>query len=120
VAGYVRTLKLFDNWLAAEGLAEASTRAHELDAGVFTLGVEPLVRGRGLYTVEATRQGRNYTGRGVHIAARVEAAAGSEEILVTSAVLSETRPSRFRLSEPRSLTLKGVREAIEVRAVDWR
>ncbi len=29
-------------------------------------------------------------------------------------------PTRFRPSEPRSLTLKGVREPVEVRAVDWR
>lgn len=82
-------------------------------------GFAPLVR-IGLHAAEATRQGRDYTGRGVHIAARVGAAAQSEEILVTSAVLAESASVRFNLSEPRSLTLKGIREPIEVRAVDWR
>jgi class 3 adenylate cyclase len=82
-------------------------------------GFAPLVR-IGLHTAEGTRQGRDYTGRGVHVAARVGAAAGSEEILVTSAVLGEGGSTRFGLSEPRSLTLKGVREPIEVQAVDWR
>jgi class 3 adenylate cyclase len=82
-------------------------------------GFAPWVR-IGLHAAEATRQGRDYSGRGIHVAARVTAAAGSEEILVTSAVLSGTATTRFSLSEPRSLTLKGVREPIEVRAIDWR
>ncbi len=82
-------------------------------------GFAPWVR-IGLHAAEATRQGRDYSGRGVHIAARVGAAAGSEEILVTSAVLGGIAPARFSLSEPRSLTLKGVREPIEVRAIGWR
>ena len=63
---------------------------------------------------------RDYTGRGVHIAARVGAAAKGEEILATSAALAERASIRFSLSEPRSLSLKGIRGPIEVRAVDWR
>jgi class 3 adenylate cyclase len=82
-------------------------------------GFAPGVR-IGLHAAEATRQGRDYSGGGVHVAARVAAAAGSEEILITSALLSGTAPTRFKLSEPRSLTLKGVREPIEVRAIAWR
>jgi class 3 adenylate cyclase len=54
------------------------------------------------------------------VAARVGAAAGSEEILATSAVLDGIGPAALVLSEPRSLTLKGVREPVEVRSVDWR
>ncbi|HEY6057567.1 MAG TPA: hypothetical protein VIV06_06005 [Candidatus Limnocylindrales bacterium] len=56
----------------------------------------------------------------MHVAARVGAAAGREEILATSAVLAEPVAARFKLSEPRMLTLKGVREPVEVRSVDWR
>ena len=37
-----------------------------------------------------------------------------------SAVLAGSSEARFTLSEPRMLTLKGVREPVEVRAVDWR
>ena len=82
-------------------------------------GFAPSVR-IGLHLAEATRRGRDYSGQGVHVAARVGAAAGREEILATSAVLAEASTSRFKLSEARMLTLKGVREPVEVRAVDWR
>ncbi len=74
----------------------------------------------GLHAAEATREGRNFSGRGVHVAARVGAAAAREEILVTRAVLDSAGHVRFRLSEPRSLKLKGVREPVEAVAVDWR
>jgi class 3 adenylate cyclase len=74
----------------------------------------------GLHATEATRQGGNFTGRGVHIAARVGAAAVKEEILVTRDVVDGAGHVPFALSEPRSVVLKGVREPIEVRAVDWR
>jgi class 3 adenylate cyclase len=82
-------------------------------------GFAPSVR-IGLHTAEATRKGRNFTGQGVHVAARVGAAAVKEEILVTREVVSSAGPIRFGLSEPRSVTLKGVREPVEVLAVEWR
>jgi class 3 adenylate cyclase len=82
-------------------------------------GFAPSVR-IGLHAAEATRQGRNFTGRGVHVAARVGAAAGKEEILVSGSALEAAGAIRFGLSEPRSMTLKGVREPAEVRTVEWR
>jgi class 3 adenylate cyclase len=82
-------------------------------------GFAPSVR-IGLHTAEATRKGRNFSGQGVHIAARVGAAATKEEILVTRDVVSSAGSIRFGLSEPRSVTLKGVREPVEVLAVEWR
>jgi class 3 adenylate cyclase len=82
-------------------------------------GFAPLVR-IGIHTTEAARQGRDYRGKGVHVAARVSAAATGEEILVSSTALSGTGPIRFGLSEPRELTLKGVEEPVEARSVDWR
>ncbi len=74
----------------------------------------------GIHSARATRQGRDFSGRGVHLAARVGAAAVGEEILVTSASLDAGSRRRFLLSEPRSLSLKGIREPIEVSAVAWR
>jgi class 3 adenylate cyclase len=56
----------------------------------------------------------------VHVAARIGAAAASAEILVSSEALREIGPTRFGLSEPRQLSLKGVAEPVEVRSVDWR
>ena len=82
-------------------------------------GFAPLVR-VGLHTAEATRQGRDYRGRGVHVAARIGAAAVGEEILVSSAALSEIGSMRFGLANPRQLTLKGVAEPVEVQTVNWR
>jgi class 3 adenylate cyclase len=82
-------------------------------------GFAPWVR-IGLHAAEATRQGRNYTGQGVHVAARVGAAAAKEEIVVSSVVVASAGPLRFGLSEPRSVALKGVREPVQVQAVEWR
>lgn len=82
-------------------------------------GFAPTVR-IGLHTAEATRKGRDYHGRGVHVAARIGAAAGSAEILVSSAALSQAGSLRFGVSEPREVALKGVEEPVEVRSVDWR
>ena len=82
-------------------------------------GFAPWVR-IGLHTTEATRRGRDYSGRGIHIAARVGAAAEREEILSTSAALAEVPPGRFALSEARAMSLKGIVEPVEVRSVNWR
>jgi class 3 adenylate cyclase len=82
-------------------------------------GFAPLVR-IGLHTTEATREGRDYRGRGVHVAARIGAAAAGQEILVSSTATSEIGTTRFASSEPRRLTLKGVDEPVEARSVDWR
>ena len=82
-------------------------------------GFAPSVR-IGLHSAGATRDGRDYGGRGVHIAARVGGAASGQEILVTSEVLEQAGQTRFKASEPRALTLKGIREPVEVRALDWR
>ena len=81
----------------------------------FALGVRI-----GLHAAEATRERRNYIGGGVHVAARVGAAAAKEEILVTRAVVDGAGPMRFALTDPRPVTLKGVREPVEVQAVEWR
>jgi class 3 adenylate cyclase len=77
-------------------------------------GFAPWVR-IGLHSAEATRRGSDYSGRGVHIAARVGAAAGREEILATASVTTASNESTYALSEPRELELKGVRGTVEVR-----
>lgn len=81
-------------------------------------GFAPSVR-IGLHAAEATRRGRDYSGRGVHVAARVGAAAGRDEILATDTVALQPG-AHVRVSKPRTLALKGVREPVEVRAIDWR
>jgi class 3 adenylate cyclase len=82
-------------------------------------GFAPPVR-IGIHMAEASRQGGDYHGRGVHMAARIGAAAMGQEILVSSATFEAIGSNRFGLSEPRQLTLKGVDEIVEARTVDWR
>jgi class 3 adenylate cyclase len=82
-------------------------------------GFAPSVR-IGLHTAEAIHEGGNYRGRGVHVAARVGAAASREEILVSQATVDAAKRIKFALSEPRSLQLKGVQEPVQVRSVEWR
>jgi class 3 adenylate cyclase len=63
--------------------------------------------------------GADYGGQGVHVAARIGAAAGPAEILVSSETL-EGAGHVLRLSEPREVALKGLAQPVEVVSVDWR
>jgi class 3 adenylate cyclase len=82
-------------------------------------GFAPTIR-IGLHTTEATREAGDYRGRGVHVSARIGAAAVGEEILVSAATAGEIGADHVRMSAPRSLTLKGLDEPVEARSVDWR
>ena len=104
---------------AADGLECAVDIQRRLARHRQDHGFAPTVR-IGLHTAEASREGGDYQGRGVHVAARIGAAATTAEILVSSAALGEMGSVRFKLSDPRQLTLKGVEEPVEVRSVDWR
>ena len=61
----------------------------------------------------------DYGGQGVHVAARIGAAAGAGEILVSAETLASL-PDGFRVAERRTESLKGVAEPVEVVSVDWR
>jgi class 3 adenylate cyclase len=82
-------------------------------------GFAPLVR-IGLHRAEATRTNGDYSGGGVHVAARVGAIAEAEEIVVSASLLAESGKLPFPMSEPRSVELKGVQDPVEVQSVDWR
>jgi class 3 adenylate cyclase len=73
----------------------------------------------GVHAAEATRRGRDYSGAEVHKAARVAAAADTEEILATEETLTAARGS-FRTSEPRAISAKGIPEPVAVATVMWR
>jgi class 3 adenylate cyclase len=60
----------------------------------------------------------DYSGQGVHMAARIGALAGGGEILISGESLDGG--TRFRLSEPRSEQLKGFEDPVELVAVEWR
>ncbi len=61
----------------------------------------------------------DYGGQGVHVAARIGAAAGAAEILVSRETLDGVGTA-FRVSEPRQTELSGFEQPVEVVAVDWR
>ncbi len=105
----------FENPKAAIEAAVAVQRA--LDAEI----VAPDVR-IGAHTGGAFRTGADsadYGGQGVHVAARIGAAAGAAEILVSRETLDGVEGA-FRLSEPRPESLRGFEEPVEVVSVDWR
>jgi class 3 adenylate cyclase len=60
----------------------------------------------------------DYAGQSVHMAARIGALAGGGEILVSRESLDGG--SRFRFSEPRTESLKGFGEPVELVALQWR
>jgi class 3 adenylate cyclase len=79
-------------------------------------GFAPQVR-IGVHATGATQVGRNFTGRGVHEAARIGALADGGEILASRSTVAG---SRFQVSEPRTVTLRGVSEPVEIVSVEWR
>lgn len=105
----------FDNPKAAVEAAVAIQRA--LDAEV----VAPDVR-IGLHTGGAFQTGADssdYGGEGVHVAARIGAAARAAEILASRETLHGVSTA-FRLSEPRAEVLHGFDQPFELVSVDWR
>jgi class 3 adenylate cyclase len=73
----------------------------------------------GLHAAGAAQSGRGYRGKGVHEAARIGALAGPGEI-VASRETVDGAAGAFSVSEPRSVELQGISDAVEVVAVDWR
>lgn len=82
-------------------------------------GFAPWVR-IGVHSSEATHVGANYRGRGVHLAARVSALAGRDEVVVSRAALDLAGSPPFPFSDPRSAALKGIRDPVEVVTILWQ
>jgi class 3 adenylate cyclase len=80
-------------------------------------GFAPMVR-IGLHTAEANQVGSDYSGVGVHIAARVSALAGGEEIVASADTVAEA--GDVSIGEAREATLKGVAKPVAVVPIIWR
>jgi SARP family transcriptional regulator, regulator of embCAB operon len=80
-------------------------------------GFAPQIR-IGLHTAAAVRVGANYTGKGVHEAARIGALGGAGEIVASRQTVDGAAGS-VPLSEPRAVRLKGIAEPVEVVTVQW-
>jgi class 3 adenylate cyclase len=81
-------------------------------------GFAPQVR-IGLHVAEATRRGRDYSGMGIHEAARIAALGNGGEILASQLTLDGVSGG-FATSQPRTVSLKGISEPVQIVAVDWR
>ena len=93
---------------------QRSLRTHRKEHG-FALSIRI-----GIHTADATRTDAGNTGKGAHVAARIGAEAEAEEILVSKSTLDSSSGVEYPVSEPRSLTLKGIPNPVEVCLVDWR
>ena len=80
-------------------------------------GFAPQVR-IGMHTADAHRRGLDYTGFGIHEAARIGGVAGADEILVSAATLESA--AKAYPSEKRTVTLKDIAEPVQVASIDWR
>ena len=81
-------------------------------------GFAPWVR-IGLHTAEVSRVSQNYRGVGVHVAARVSALAGREQVFASAATLEAAGPMPYAISDRRSEALKGIKDTVEVASIDW-
>src|ERR687895_760289 len=105
----------FGNPKAAIEAAVAIQRA--LDAELVAPDVRIGAHTGGAFQTDA--DARDYSGQGVHTAARIGAAAGAGEILVSRETLDGVGTA-FRLSDVRTEVLKGFEQPVEVVSVDWR
>ncbi len=80
-------------------------------------GFAPHVR-IGLHATAATRGRDDYSGIGVHAAARIAALAGPGEILASAGTVGEQ--AGVETSDPRTVQLKGIADPIDVVAIAWR
>ena len=72
----------------------------------------------GLHVAEANRRAGDFSGVGVHVAARVAALATGGEILATDATLAEAGVTE--VDDRREAMLKGVSTPVPIGAVAWR
>jgi class 3 adenylate cyclase len=80
-------------------------------------GFAPQVR-IGLHASEAAQVEGDFRGKGVHEAARIAALAGGGEIVASMATVGPD--AQYPVSEPRTVTLKGISEPVGVVSIDWR
>jgi len=82
-----------------------------------TNGFAPEVR-IGVHAAEASRSAAGYSGKGVHEAARVGALGGPGEIYAS--LKTARLVDGLAYSEPKTVSLKGISEPIDVVTIDWR
>ncbi len=80
-------------------------------------GFAPQVR-IGLHEAQASTRATDFAGRGVHEAARIGSLADGGQILASVDTV-QSAATRFSVSAPRSVTLKGVSQPVELVTIEW-
>jgi class 3 adenylate cyclase len=80
-------------------------------------GFAPQVR-IGLHEAQASARAIDFVGRGVHEAARIGSLAGGGQILASVNTV-QNAATRFPISTPHSVTLKGVSDPVDVVTIEW-
>jgi class 3 adenylate cyclase len=78
-------------------------------------GFAPQIR-IGVHASDANQLGRNFSGKGVHEAARIAALAEGGQIVASKQTVS----AQFNSSLPRTVTLKGISEPMEIVTLEWQ
>jgi class 3 adenylate cyclase len=108
-------------FVAFDSASSAITCAMEVQRALAeqrrTHGFAPAVR-IGIHSAVATRRGSDYSGKDVHVAARIAALAHGGEILASSATAAAA--GSYPTTEPRLVSLRGVSGDIEVVSVAWK
>ena len=71
----------------------------------------------GLHSADASQRGGDYSGIGVHLAARVAALADGGEIVATADTLAEA--GDVASANPRAASLRGVTTPVSVASISW-
>jgi class 3 adenylate cyclase len=79
-------------------------------------GFAPQVR-IGLHASGAAQVGKDFRGKGVHEAARIAALAEGGQIVTSKATAGSV--SQYPVTEPWTVTLKGISEPMDVVSIDW-
>jgi class 3 adenylate cyclase len=87
-----------------------------LAAHADSTGFAPPVR-IGVHTADATQRGDDFSGIGVHVAARIAALAGGGEILVSGDALADAPD--VTAGDAREVEVRGVSMPIRVAALPW-
>jgi class 3 adenylate cyclase len=82
-----------------------------------THGFAPAVR-IGIHAAEANRRGPDFSGMGIHVAARIAALAEGGQVLASAETAAEAGRAHHA-SEPQAVSLKGVAEAVRVVSIAW-
>jgi class 3 adenylate cyclase len=102
---------------AVDALACATAIQQALEEHRRTSGFALRVRS-GFHRAEATWNGTDWSGSGVHVAARIGAIADGGEI-IASRETAAAAGAGHRASLPRAVTLKGFSQPVEVVTIAW-